>query len=182
MIECLKRRSGLELRLSSDIERLVLDIEVKTGEHIGVNTMKRLLGYIKDERQTRESTLDIIARYMGYDNWKMASKIELSRFSSSFGYTIKELRMSRLSVGSRVRFTYNPEREVIMRYIGNQRFVVEKSVNSKLLKGDVLEIWHMIRRYPLFVTSVVRDGEDLGPFTAGKVGGLTALRMLKETE
>ncbi len=41
--DLLRRQSGQELRLPSDIERLTLDIESQTGQHIGVNTMKRLL-------------------------------------------------------------------------------------------------------------------------------------------
>ena len=61
--ELLREKSGNEIRLSRDCELLALDVESVTGEHIGVNTMKRLLGFIADEREPRTSTLDIIARY-----------------------------------------------------------------------------------------------------------------------
>lgn len=182
VIQSLKRRSGLDLRAPHEIQLLVNDIELKTREHIGLNTMKRLLGFLDEDRTPRESTLDVIARYLGYDNWQMVSDMEQERFSSAFGSSNDELDMERLSAGSRVHFTCNPEREVIIRYLGNHKFVVERSVNSKLRQGDQLEIWHMIRRYPLHITSVVRRGEHLGPFTAGKVGGLTSLEVLKDTE
>ena len=46
IIQLLKEKLGKDLRLPSDCEFLALDIESKTGEHIGVNTMKRLLGFI----------------------------------------------------------------------------------------------------------------------------------------
>ena len=44
--DLLRQKCGSPLRLACDVERLVLDIESATGEHIGVNTMKRLLGFI----------------------------------------------------------------------------------------------------------------------------------------
>ena len=67
--ELLQQKARRELRLSSDCEYLALDIETVTGEHIGVNTLKRLLGFIDDEREPRLSTLDIIARYLNFNNW-----------------------------------------------------------------------------------------------------------------
>ena len=44
--ERLKGKCGIDLREPADAERLVLDIEKTTGEHIGVNTIKRMLGMI----------------------------------------------------------------------------------------------------------------------------------------
>lgn len=175
--EELKKKSGSDLSTSSDVERLVLDIEGKTGQPFGLNTMKRLLGLLEDEREPRVSTLDIIARYLGYDNWNMLSKMGDKMYSS--GFNPPDI-VDRVTVGSRVRLTYKPDRELIIRNIGDHKYVVEKSVNSKLCAGDELEIWHMMRKYPLYVSDVRRDGESLGSYTACKVGGLTALRILKD--
>ena len=44
IIDLLREKLGHEIRLSCDCDLLTLDIESMTGEHIGVNTMKRLLG------------------------------------------------------------------------------------------------------------------------------------------
>ena len=71
VIDLLKRKSKKDFRLSGDCEYLALDIESVTGEHIGVNTLKRLLGFIDDEREPRPSTLDIIARYLDFENWDL---------------------------------------------------------------------------------------------------------------
>ena len=64
----LKQKSNRDFRISGDCEYLALDIESVTGEHIGMNTLKRLLGFINDEREARISTLDVIARYLGFEN------------------------------------------------------------------------------------------------------------------
>ena len=66
----LREKSGFRLSTASDIEKLVHDIESETREHVGVNTVKRLLGYLPDEREPRVGTLDVIARYLGFDTWK----------------------------------------------------------------------------------------------------------------
>lgn len=144
--------------------------------------MKRLLGFIKDEHMPRMSTLDIVAQYMGYDCWVTLANIDNTIYSSSFSTSVRELRIDKLVNGTRVRFEYKPDRVLIIRYTGNHHFVVEHSENSKLLIGDELELWHMMRRYPLYVDNVVRDGEDLGSFTAVKAGGITAFKVLKEGE
>jgi hypothetical protein len=52
----LRQKSQKDFRMSGDCEFLALDIESVTGEHIGVNTLKRLLGFIDDEREPRTET------------------------------------------------------------------------------------------------------------------------------
>lgn len=74
--EMLRQRSGSDLRLPSDCEILSLDIESKTGVRIGATTLKRLIGFANDERQPHASTLNVIARYLGYAHWEELQKIE----------------------------------------------------------------------------------------------------------
>ena len=47
--DLLRQKSDKDFRQSADCEYLALDIETVTGEHIGVNTLKRLLGFIGDD-------------------------------------------------------------------------------------------------------------------------------------
>ena len=78
--------------MSRDCELLAPDIESATGEHIGVNTMKRLLGFIADERTPRTSTLDVIARYLGFDNWEALRLFDENSSNSTFYYYNKVIR------------------------------------------------------------------------------------------
>ena len=66
IVQLLKDKSANDLRQPSDCEFLSLDIESKTGVRIGSTTLKRLLGFAQDERSPHASTLDAIARYLGY--------------------------------------------------------------------------------------------------------------------
>ena len=169
--ELLKRKSGFGLRLPSDIENIALDIESQTGEHIGVNTLKRLLGHIADERKTRVSTLDIIARYLGYADWDVLSAID-AKSNSGFDETDGLLHASSLSFGQCVEVTYLPDRRVVLRYEGQEHFTVTESENSKLHVGDEVVLSHFVQGYPLLASRVTRGGKPLGSFTAGIARGI----------
>lgn len=169
--ELLREKSGNEIRLSRDCELLALDVESVTGEHIGVNTMKRLLGFIADEREPRTSTLDIIARYLGYDEWEALRLIDANSSNSSFGDRDEYLACY-LEIGQRVLISYPPNRTLTIENQGENHFIVLESENSKLQKGDQLTLTHLVRGYPLLVAGVMREGRSLGAFTAGKAQGI----------
>lgn len=169
--ELLREKSGNEIRLSRDCELLALDVESVTGEHIGVNTMKRLLGFIADEREPRTSTLDIIARYLGYDDWETLRLMDANSSNSSFDDRDEYLACY-LEIGQRVLVSYPPNRTLTIENQGDNHFMVLESENSKLQKGDQLTLTHLVRGYPLLVADVTREGQSLGAFTAGKAQGI----------
>lgn len=171
IIELLREKSGNEIRVSRDCELLALDVESVTGEHIGVNTMKRLLGFIADERVPRTSTLDVIARYLGYANWDALRLMDESNSNSAFDDRDEYLACY-LEKGQQVMISYPPNRTLTIENMGDNHFRVIESKNSKLQKGDLLTLTHIVRHYPLLVSEVVRDGQDLGSFTAGKAQGI----------
>lgn len=164
-IKYMETQCGRKIRSSADCEYLALDIESLTGERIGVNTIKRLLGFIKDERNTRITTLDIIARYLGCESWEQLSRMDQAYASSAFTGKRKEVVVRQLEIGRRIRIIYYPKRNVVIEYKGDCHFIVLESENSKLLPGDELVLTHIIERYPLWVSEVFRDGESLGSFT-----------------
>ena len=177
IIELLKEKSGNQLRQPSDCENLSLDIESKTRVRIGATTLKRLLGFAHDERTPHASTLDVIAHYLGYAHWEELLLIE-DKGNSGFGTSDEEIRSADLQVGAILEITYLPDRRVVMQYLGNQRYRIVESENSKLQKGDELEIQNFVLHHPLLVLNVLREGESLGQFTAGRVSGLTSVKVL----
>ncbi len=173
----LKRKSESDLRLPSDCELLSLDIQSKTGVRIGATTLKRLLGFAQDERQPHTSTLDAIARYLGFAHWDELTAIE-DKGNSDFDTAIGEVRSADLQVGSEVEVTYLPDRCVVFSYEGDNRYKVVRSENSKLQAGDEVEILNFVLHHPLLVMQVWRDGSQLGQFTAGRVSGLSSVRLV----
>ncbi|WP_146739375.1 hypothetical protein [Pseudoprevotella muciniphila] len=171
IVGLLKEKFGNDIRVSRDCELLTLDIESVTGEHLGVNSMKRLLGFIDDERNTRQSTLDVISRYLGYPDWDTLRLQDESSSNSTFDDRDEYLACN-FEKGQRLVVTYPHNREITMEYVGENHFSVIESKNSKLLKGDLLTLTHIVRGYPLLVSEVIRDGENMGSYTAGKAQGI----------
>ena len=197
IIELLKRKSENGLRLPSDCELLSLDIQSKTGVRIGATTLKRLLGFAQDERQPHTSTLDAIACYLGYAHWdELTSTLdaiacylgyahwdELAKIedegNSDFNNFSDELRSDSLQRGDSVQVTYLPDRQLLFEYQGNDRYLVVESLNSKLRVGDEVEIQNFILHHPLLVARVWRDGDSLGQYTAGRVSGLSSIKVMR---
>lgn len=177
IIQLLKEKSGNGLRLPSDCEFLSLDIESKTGVRIGSTTLKRLLGFALDERMPHTSTLDAIARYLGYAHWDELDQIE-DNGNSDFDTPDGEVRSANLKPGTQVEITYLPDRKVRMQYLGNQRYSIVESQNSKLRKDDEVDILNFVLHHPLLVLNVWRDGESLGQFTAGRISGLSSIKVI----
>ncbi|MDH6307395.1 hypothetical protein M2451_000544 [Dysgonomonas sp. PFB1-18] len=173
----LENKLGKDIRYSSDIEHLSFDIEKHTNQRIGVNTIKRLLGLIEGIKEPRLYTLDTIARYLDFKNWdEMLDSLD-ERGNSDFS-TIEEIDIQALKTGDKIRFTYSPDRVVSIEYIGNNRFIVIGSENSKLLLNDTIEVNHFVLNYPLIITNVIRNDVSMGKFTAGKISGITSLFIL----
>jgi len=173
IITLIENHCGRKVTRPADCEFVALDIESVTGEHIGVNTIKRLLGFINDERNPRKTTLDIIARYLGCNGWEAMNERESAVATSAFVQgERKEVMVRTLEAGKRIKISYPPNRVVTVEYLGENLFKVVESRNSKLLAGDILTITHIIYRYPLLVSKVVRDGRDLGAFTASEGPGI----------
>ena len=176
IVQMLKDMSGNDLRLPSDCEYLSLDIASKTGVRIGATTLKRLVGFANDEREPHTSTLDAIARYLGYAHWQELSAIE-DKGNSDFDSSDEEIRSADLQPDAIVEITYLPDRKVRMRYLGNYHYKIVDSENSKLQVGDELEVQNFVLHHPLLAMNVWRHGESLGQFTAGRVSGLSSIRI-----
>ena len=176
IVELLREKSQCPIRVSADCEQLALDIASVTNQHIGVNTLKRLLGFIADEREPRVSTLDVIAQYLGFEHWDALKLYDEQTENSAFDDRDEYLTCY-FKPGTKVNITYLPNRSVDMEYLGNCRFRVLSRENSKLMVGDELTVTHLVRGYPLLATDVTRDGINLGSFTAGKEKGIDFLLL-----
>lgn len=174
IIQSLKSRSGNELRQPSDCEFLALDIQSKTGVRIGATTLKRLLGFAEDDRQPHASTLDVIARYLGYAHWDELTAVD-DKGNSGFDATDEEVRSADLLAEAVVEVTYLPDRKISMQYLGNNHYQIIESENSKLQVGDEVEVLNFVLHHPLLVLNVWRSGQSLGQFTAGRVSGLSSI-------
>lgn len=178
LIKKVEARLGRPLKYSADCELLAQSIEDMTGERLGVTTIKRLFGFAGEQTEPRGTTMDIIAQYLGYADMKdMASKLGNQSDISMFT-PVDELAIERLDEGTQVQITYDPDRVIVLTYMGDWRFIVNESINGKARKGDKLHITQLAKGFDLLVLDVVRDGVSLGPYHSAKNGGLTSIEII----
>lgn len=169
-------KSGLDHNSPKAYYTLSLDIFEKTGERLGENTLKRVLGLLDDERAPHKHTLDTLARYLGYRNW---NQLDSSMSPGDSGFAAKDGFLSaELTPGQRIVFTYAPDREVEIEYQGNSRYSVISSNGSSLKPGDMMEMGGLHCSFPLVASAVIRDGRDLGQYHAAEKLGIASIKLV----
>lgn len=166
------------LKYPQQCEALAMAIREATGQTLGTTTLKRMLGFVNGPARQRPSSLDIVAQYLGYPDYNMLAKdvgedAEISDFR-----TVESIDSADLEPGEQVQITYNPNRVLVLSYIGDNKYVVNESRGSKLLKGDKLMIAGFYVGFELLVSDVERGGCHLGSYQAAKQGGLTGVEIL----
>lgn len=167
----LKAKTRLDFRSPSDCTALSQAILKETRCMISTNTLKRLLGIVDDERAPHTYTLDAIAQFIGSENWDTLQR-HLNEGNSDFVQIRGELRSCDLQPQTMIRLTYHPDRCMTIIYLGNDCYRVTESLHSKLHADDVIKVSHLVKGFPLLVSSVMRNGENLGSFTAGETSGI----------
>lgn len=171
IIQRIEIEAGHKLRSAVECTRFALDIEAMTGELISVNTIKRAFGIISSTSGPSEYTLNLIARRLGYLDWNAFVSCDhaaVSSFNCKKMVSLKEMKPDKI-----VHFSYAPNRIVRMKSLGDSTFVVIESINSKLQKGDIATAYQIAKGHPFELVSVVRDGVQMGSFTAGIHDGIS---------
>ena len=178
VIEQIKQKSGMDFKNAKDFE--VLSESFPASDRLGVNTLKRLMGYAKTPIEPRKTTLDAIAHYLGQTSWEILMGLQ----PSDSDWTEKAVSADEIREGSFVEVQWLPDREIRLRCIGENRFRVTESLNGRLLAGDEVTICHFRLDYPLEVSHIVRngivmrDGNGLElSYIAGKQNGITSLTI-----
>lgn len=178
LIRMLSERSGYDVATPHGAERLQKDIEIATGERLSVNTVKRVLGVIPYFSSPRSSTLEIFSRYLNFPNVK-SLMIALQSQQSDFSLPSNFIDASLLPEGCRLRIKWAPDRELYLRHQREGNYIVEKSVNSKVIAGDNLTLGYLSAGYPMIIKEVIRNGESLGIYTAAAEGGLKEVDIIE---
>ena len=177
LIEMLAQKAGLDVTTARGAEYLCHDIESTTGERIGINTVKRIVGILEYEGSHREMILDIIARYLDFSSWKL---LEATLNDKTSGFSKKNgiLCLESLAAGQDIAVYWEPGRKIILRHNNGRCFKVVESVNSKLKAGDELQLSQIAPGFPLYASNVRRGEESLGHYTAATVSGIKKIEVL----
>lgn len=176
LLRLLSAKAGCDVTTPHGAERLRNDIQKETGERLSVNTVKRLTGVIPYEGHPRLSTLEILARYLGFPTLEALRGAAEGNIS---GFSIPEnfIDASALATGALLRMEWAPDRRIAVRHLGEGSYEIVEAENSKLRRGDILALGYVAEGYPLMVREVRRGEDNMGPYTAAADGGLTKVEI-----
>lgn len=183
LLRLVEQRYRKTLRTTTDFDEFSLYLKTNMNEVISTSTLKRLWGYVNDLHTPRVHTLDVLARYLGYDNyaafclWLKTS----TAYNSSF-FSARQLLSSELNPGAELEIGWAPNRLIRLRYEGDGCYVVVKSEQSKLQLEDRFVSSSFLLGQPLSLPYILRNGERTSPFIAGRNGGLTLLQLVNHSE
>lgn len=171
---------GKGLNTTTDFEAFSLEMHYKAQLELSPSTLKRMWGYVNDSHKPRVATLDVLARYLGYANYRAFVRwLKTStRFNSSFIHAA-QLMSGALQEGDEVEIGWTPNRLVRLKYVGKSFYEVESVENSKLRVGDRFLTGCFLKGQPLYLPYLLRGGERTEPFVAGRNGGLSILKLIK---
>lgn len=183
IIEQIKKKSGLDFTNSKDFE--ILSESFPASERLGVNTLKRLMGYAKTPIAHRKATLDVLAHYLGSPSWEELNGMQ----PVESDWMEKAFFADEIRLGEIVEVSWLPDRHLTLLCVGENRFRVTESKNGKLQVNDEVTIFNFRLEYPLQVFQVIRNGEavrdsagnELG-YVAGQQNGLTELYVKEAKE
>lgn len=176
VLDMLSEKAGTNVTTKAGAEYLRNDIEARTGEALSINTIKRLTGNLPYDSEPREVTLDIIAQYLGYRNFAQLQNLvqdKISNFNTLPGF----IDLKSQPVNREIIIKWEPGRVIKIRHLGEGNYIVEESLNSKLLRGDELILSQIAEGFPFMVKEVVRDEKSLGNYTAAQIEGVSSIEV-----
>ena len=171
----LKRR----IKTPADFEFLAGVIWERIHENISPTTLKRLWGYIDGADTTRRSTLCLLSRFLGFQDWEnylsqLANRSEEeSRIFSAEGINTKDLKQ-----GEMLEVTWQPNRRCVFRFEGGNRFTVVSNANSKLREGDTFDAACFLVGQPMYLDNFVRGINEPVSYVAGSRSGIVSVKVL----
>ena len=173
LCEAVEQKAGKQMLTPLDFEWLEEKIGNKMKERVSASTLMRLWGY-RQGVATRQSTLDILARYLGYADyvmfcqWSPADKDE----PQSDEVVSRHLQTSDLQVGQQVELIWYPDRRYVIELRSDGQYEVLEAKNTKLSVGDTFLCDIFIEGEPLYLNHLIHEGRPPMVYVAGKKDGI----------
>ncbi len=164
----------MEMRTPKDFEQLRERIYLRLHQMVSTSTLKRVWGYLHSEGDFSIRTLDILAQFIGYENYKA-----FCEHASSTGELPSNLVLNRhinvdadLVRGDRLTLFWLPDRTCELSYEGDMKFVVTASENTRLKEGDTFCCSLIVEGEPLYLSNLLQPGQQPTNYVCGKQGGI----------
>lgn len=178
----IERAIDKELHTPKDFEYLRERIYERLHLLVSSTTLKRIWGYLDDNVQTRQGTFDILAQFIGYRNYKdyinQRAKYQ-NEIQSSLVMSRKVNVQEDLKVNDRLQITWHPDRQCTIVYLGNLKFRVLSSSNTRIQAEDTFCCSLFIEGEPLYIDNLQQGNNPPTAYVCGKKSGIR-FEMIKE--
>lgn len=161
-----------EIKTPQDFGFLAEKVFESTRQNVSVSTLKRLYGYVQTEGSLRRSTLDILSKYVGFNDWAGFCHRDDKGNIESNPLVAENLSADELCEGDRLCVSWLPDRKCIFKCTDYGRFVVEESENSKLSVGDTFCCHLFIKGEPLYLDNLSMQGNAPVQYVCGREHGI----------
>ena len=185
-IKCLRsdleQRVGQQLQSPADFQLLIQQIWEKNHAVLSLSTIKRLWGYVESNGAPRLSTLNTLAQFLGFTDWNAyLVALEQRGGTESAMFTGEGIQTADLQAGDRIAVAWQPNRQCIFRYIGDNQFIVEESKNAKLQRGTIFSAARFMIGQPMYLDNILLADGTRTSYVAGKRNGLTSVIKLNNS-
>ena len=169
---------GKNVDTYKDFDVLSDRIFARVGEMVSRNTLRRIWGKLHDDTVARTSTLNILARFLGYANFEQFCNNNKDGDIESQPVIGRRLSVpDGLTPGDRLRLTWRPDRLCDVEYNGSLHFRVIYSENTRLQPGDTFLCALIVENAPLYLDQLQRKGQPRVVYVCGKKTGVRFERI-----
>lgn len=171
----IEKKAGFKPITSTDFDRLAAEISDTCHDRVSSTTLKRIYGYIEGWQKPRPGVIDVLARYLGYKSGAdmMCEKGIDCNNDSGYLYA-PHLNAGELAADARISLRWYPDREIIVRHISGNGFVVERVKNSRCKEGATFTCEVIVQERPLLMMDYKEPGskEASTVYECGRRGGI----------
>lgn len=171
----IERKVGYPLQSGPDLARLAEMILAETREYVSATTLKRFWDLYEGHHTPRPSIWNALAKFVGDANFAaFCRRMKASGAEISGEVGGRKIESSTLEPGVEFDITWAPDRTLTVRYLGDDRYEILRSVNSKLIAGRTFRAPYIIEGMPMLLEDY-RPTPDADPiiYEIGRSGGVT---------
>lgn len=163
-----------KIQTPKDFELLGKKIYARLHILVSRTTLMRVWGYLDEGVTPRNSTLDILAQFLGYIDWETYQQNALlPKDQQSSPVLNRRISVSTSLVpGDCLRLTWQPDRVCDIEYLGGLTFKVIDSKNTRLLTGNTFQCSMIIEGEPLYLDNLKQGDDRTIAYVCGKKSGV----------
>ena len=176
----IEKEVNRQIKTPYDFEFLAEVVWERLHENISPTTLKRLWGYIDGADTTRRSTLCLLSKFLGFNDFEgYLEHLKTLEDEESVQFIESGIRSEDLQAGQEVEVTWLPNRRCVFRYLGQNTYKVIQSANAKILEDDTFQTICFLEGHPMYLDNLMRDGQQPTSYVAGSRKGLLTVRLKK---